>query len=127
MVRAVMAGSGSVTGGRLARLAGHLADGPVGAERSVHVVGNGGDDEIVVGQVTPVPAAPDRHPDQPGAVRPVPQFAAALGAQFAQNLGMHGSSLAPGRTFWFPTSSRFVVRPHPRHRANALSSAAISA
>src|SRR5437773_9024413 len=122
-----MAGSGGVTGGRLARLAGLLADGPVGAERTVHVVGNGGNDEIVVGQVTPVPAAPVRHLGEPGAVRPVPQFTATLVGHRAKNLGMHGSSLAPGRTFWFPTSSRFVVRPHPRHRANALSSAPISA
>src|SRR6266498_1383143 len=97
---AVMAGSGGVTGGRLARLAGHLADGPVRAERSVHVVGNGGDDEIVVRQVTPVPAPPDRHPGEPGPVGPLSQFLATLGIHRTKNLGMHGSSLAPGRTCW---------------------------
>src|SRR6478752_41505 len=98
-----MAGSGGVTGGRLARFAGHLADGLVRAERSVHVVGDG---EIVVRQVTPVPASPDRHPGEPGPVRPLPQFLATLVDHRTKNLGMHGSSLAPGRTFWFPTSSR---------------------
>src|SRR5207253_10732014 len=71
MVRVVMAWSGGAAGGRLARLAGHLADGPVGAERSVYVVRNGGDDEIVVGQVTPVPPTPPRHPCPPGAGRPL--------------------------------------------------------
>src|SRR5690242_17016055 len=122
-----MAGSGGVTGGRLARVAGHLADGLVRAERSVHVIGNGGDDKIVVRQVTPVPASPDRHPGEPGPVGPLAHFLATLVAHRTKNLGMHGSSLAPGRTFWFPTSSRFAVRPHPRLRANAVPSPPISA
>src|SRR5690349_25031610 len=113
-----MAGSGGVTGGRLARVAAHLADGLVRAERSVHVVGNGGDDEIVVRQVTPVPASPDRHPGKPGPVRPVPHFLATLVAHRSKNLGMHGSSLAPGRTFWFPTSSRFEIGKDPRKEAH---------
>src|SRR5690349_13754680 len=117
-----MAGSGGVTGGRLARFAGHLADGMVRAERSVHVVGNGGDGEIVVRQVTPVPASPDRQPGEPGPGGPLPHFLATLVAHRPNNLGMHGSSLSPGRPFWFPTSSKFAERPPPRHRANALPS-----
>src|SRR6516165_4944885 len=124
MDRAVTVASGGVTGdGLLARLGGHLIDGRFGPERSVHEVGHGRDDELLVrGQVTPAPAAPD-HPDEPGLVRPLPHFAVTLVVKFTSKIGMHGSSLAPGRTFWLPTSSRFVVRPHPRHRANALSSA----
>ena len=73
-----MAGSGGVTGGRLARFAGYLADGLVCAERSVHVVGNGREDKIVVRQVTPVPASPDRHPGEPGPVGPLSHFLATL-------------------------------------------------
>src|SRR5205823_13495481 len=64
---AVMAGSGGVTGGRLARLAGHLADGPVGAERSVYVVGNGGNGEVVAMQILHVPMSHERPTVESGA------------------------------------------------------------
>jgi len=37
------------------------------------------------------------------------------------SLGLHGSSLAPGNLVWFPSPSRFAVRPLPPHRTNALS------
>ncbi len=56
---AVTAASGGVTGdGLLARLGGHLIDGRFGPERSVHVVGDGGDGGLVgLRQGTPAPAA----------------------------------------------------------------------
>src|SRR5215468_628222 len=79
--RAVMAGSGGGTGG--GRLSGHLLDGRplagvVGPEGAVHVVRDRRDDEVVVRQVVPVAAAPDRHPYQPGVACLRPHLAAAL-------------------------------------------------
>src|SRR5271165_1399738 len=95
----VMAASGGVMGsGRLARLAGHRLAGGLGAERPVHVVGDGGQDEPVglVRLVGPTTADPDRDPGEPALVRPRSHLAAVLGGQFTENLGMHGSSSAPG-------------------------------
>ena len=46
--------------------------------------------------VGPTTAGPDRDPGEPALVRPRPHLAAALGGQFTENLGVHGSSSAPG-------------------------------
>ena len=78
-----MAGSDGVLGGRrlVASLTAALAD-RRGAERPVHVIGDGGQDEPVslVRPVAPT-ANPDRHPGEPGLAGPRLHLATALGGQ----------------------------------------------
>src|SRR5580700_482948 len=105
MDEAVTAASGGVMGGgRLARLAGRRLAGRLGAERPVHVVGNGGQGESVglLRLVAPATADPDRDSGEPGLVRPCPHLTAALVGQFTGKLGMHGSSSAWGTSSGSP-------------------------